>query len=774
MIEVMDKTFFLHTESTSYIFRVTENGHVEHLFYGNKVSSGDETILSKKNTFVQGSAVDYTPETPGYCLDNLLLEYSGVGKGDYRHSPVEIIMPDGSFITDFVYQSHSITHQPYSTKELPTAYGDGETLTITLGDKKFSKILLHLNYTVFEKSNVICRNVEIHNNCHGEITIRKLMSFMMDIPAGQYDLITFDGAWAKEAHLHRRPVEYGILVNDSTVGASSNRHNPGFLLAERNAREETGRVFGFNLIYSGNHYSAVEKGCFDTVRIMSGINPFCFLWKLSEGENFVTPQAFMTMGNGGFNSVMENFHSFINNNIVRGEYKNRPRPIVANNWEATFFNFTKGKIRSMAKKAQQLGVEMFVLDDGWFGERNSDKAGLGDWTVNLKKLPGGIKALAKEINKMGMKFGLWFEPECVNEDSDLYRNHPQWVIRGEDRQASVGRNQYVLDLTRSEVRDYIVDSVCSVLEECAVDYVKWDYNRHISDMFSSTLTNQGEFFHKYILGLYDVLERIFHQRHPKVLLESCSSGGNRFDAGMLCFSPQIWTSDNTDPMERLEIQGGIYCLYPQSTVSAHVSMAPHQQTLRNTPLSTRFNVSAFGVLGYELDFSELTPDECKQIEKQIAFYKEYRNIFQYGKLKKVACHKSNQTSWQLYDDGKIIAGLFQTMAPACDGDDNLSVPYADSHKVYTVKSLQQWLKISRFGSLIKHITPVPLRSDGIVIRTVDKHYSLPDGHEEYECTGAALMGGISPAMQYAGTGYNENLRILGDFGSNIYIIEEKP
>ena len=773
MIFEKDKLFKLDTDKTSYIFLINFAGHPEHVYYGARLSDGDYDALRLKNNITLGSAVEYSPQIPNYCLDSVLLEYSGIGKGDYRHTPIELIMPDGSFTTDFVYKSHEIKDGSYTAEGLPTAYGEAKTLSITLADKKYESITLTLNYTVYERSNVIARNVELHNGSDGYVYIRKLMSLMTDFSSAAYDLITFDGSWAKEAHLHRRPVSVGISVNDSTTGDSSNRHNPGFLLVSRDADEERGEAYAYNLVYSGNHYSAVEESSFGTMRVMCGINPHCFLWRLSGGESFTAPQAVMTYSADGINGASANMHDFVNENIVRGEHKSADRPVVINNWEATFFNFNRRKILALAGRAKKLGVEMFVLDDGWFGKRNSDTAGLGDWTVNKKKLPGGIKRLAEIINKKGMKFGLWFEPECVNEDSDLYRAHPEWVLRVEGRECSLGRNQMVLDLSRPEVRDYIVDSVDKVLTEANVEYVKWDYNRHISDAASSALRNQGELYHRYVLGLYEVLDRIFIQKHPHVLFESCSSGGNRFDLGMLCYSPQIWTSDNTDPIERLDIQEGIYCLYPPSTVSAHVSMAPHQQTLRDTPLFTRFNVAAFGVLGYELDFGELTPDELRQIKEQIAFYKAHRRTFQYGRLRRVKVDKPYQRSWQIEGEGEIMAGLFQTHAPACPGRDRLRIPAALPHKTYKVATVAQRQRIKRFGALIKHLVPFSIKADGLLVRNVDRHFSMPDGREEYECGGDLLRSGMNLAQQYAGTGYSPELRLLGDFGSNIYHITEK-
>ena len=763
MITVNDLVFKLDTENTSYIFAVTPNGHAEHIYYGARLPEADEEALRLKNTIVLGSTVDYAKETSGYSLETLPQEYAGIGKGDFRHSPLELIMPDGSFVTDFVYKSHEVSGAPYRADcGLPFATGNGQTLSLTLEDKKYPDITLRLSYTVFEECDVIARNAELINGGEDDVFIRKLMSFMIDMPRSDYTMLTLDGGWAKEAHIHERPVSYGILVNDSTTGGSSNRHNPAFMLKARGTDELHGEAYAFNLIYSGNHYSAVEKGNHDTLRIMSGINPHCFLWKLKVGKSFVTPQAVMSYSAEGTNALSANMHDFVNSHIISEGFRYSERPIVINNWEATFFNFNRRKLLALARKAKMLGVEMFVLDDGWFGARNSDTAGLGDWVVNEKKLPGGIVSLAKSINRMGMKFGLWFEPECVNEDSELYRAHPDWAVGVPGRAPSLGRNQLVLDLTRKEVRDYIVDAVDKVLSSANIEYVKWDYNRHISDMYSASLRNQGEFFHRYILGLYEVLFRIFKEKHPHILLESCSSGGNRFDLGMLCFSPQIWTSDDTDARERLDIQRGIYCFYPPSAVSNHVSMTPNQQTLRSAPLSTRFNAAAFGVLGYELDFGELTPDERKQIKAQIEFYKAHRKAFQYGRLCRYFPKENERESWQMNGDGEIIAAIYNLDYHTSPARDILRILQAKSGKRYTVKTVRSHLRIAR----------VNIRSDGAIMRFADRHFSLVDGEECYTCSGEALRSGIPLAMQYSGTGYNPSIRVTGDFGSTMYIASE--
>lgn len=771
MIEEKKKVFHLNTKHTSYIFAISSQGQPVHIYYGSRLPRADVEALRLKNNITLGSTVDYAP---GYCLDSELLEYSGIGKGDYRHTPLECMLPDGSFTTDFVYEGHRITEGTYESDcGLPFAQGGSQTLTVWLRDKKYRSLRLFLHYTVFFDCDVIARNVEIHNGENGEVAIRKVMSLMLDLPESDYSLLTLNGSWAKEAHIQEGPVGYGIHINDSTVGASSNRHNPAFLLKHRGADEEQGRVMGFNLLYSGNHYSAVEKTHQDTLRLMLGINPHCFLWKLGAGERFVTPQAVMTFSDKGINGMAANFHDFVNRHIIPKNFRNVQRPVVLNNWEATFFDFDRSKILKMAKQASQLGVEMFVLDDGWFGKRNSDKAGLGDWVVNKKKLPGGLRRLARDINGLGLRFGLWFEPECVNPDSELYRRHPDWAIQIPGREPSLGRNQLTLDLTREDVRDYIVESVDKILRQANIEYVKWDYNRHISDAFGSQLSNQGEFFHRYILGLYEVLRRIFLEKHPRVLLESCSSGGNRFDLGMLCFSPQVWTSDDTDARERLEIQRGMYCFYPPSSISCHVSMCPHQQTLRDTPLSTRFNVAAFGVLGYELDFGELTPEERRQIKSQIEFYKKHRQTFQFGRFSRYFPKPGQRESWQMAGSGEIVAAIFTLSYGAIPARDTLRLLSAKPGKIYRLKAVPQKLRIGRFGGLIKHVTPVRLKADGPVLRFADRHFSMPDGAEEYSCCGETLRAGVNLAMQYSGTGYSPELRILGDWGSSLYVAEEE-
>ena len=772
MITIDETSFRLDTEGTTYLIHKTKYGHLEHIYYGNLLSKEDGVeVLAQKRSIMVGSSVLYSREDDVYSLDSMCLEWSDNGRGDYRHSPTEFKMPEGSFVTDFIYEGYEVLEGSVPMETLPTAYGGDQTLKIILKDKAYL-IFIDLYYTVFEQTNVISKRAVVRNEENASIIMRRIMSISMDLPDECFQIYTLDGGWIKEANLHKRPVSYGITMNSSTTGASSNRHNPAFLLAEADANEDYGNVYAFNMIYSGNHYSIVEKNERDYIRVCMGINPHLFEWILSPGEKFETPECVLSYSSQGFNGTSHHMHNFINEHIVRGDYKKKERPILLNNWEAHFFDFNEGKLLHLAKDAKKLGIELFVLDDGWFGHRNHDKAGLGDYRVNPKKLPQGMKAFADKIRNIGLDFGLWFEPEMVNEDSELYRSHPEYAIKLPNRPSVLGRNQLVLDLCKKEVRDYIVEQVSSILDKAEISYVKWDMNRHIAEAFSTALQNQGEFYHRYILGLYEVLTRIFEPR-PHILLESCSSGGNRFDLGMLCFSPQIWTSDDTDPIERLKIQAGLSYFYPQSTMGAHVSQAPHQQTLRETPLATRFHAACFGCLGYELDLKYLTPEQRKDIAEQIAFYKQYRRIFQYGRLYRIKSYKPNKVIWEAVSEDKetALTGFFQTLAVAAESSDKLKVIGLGKGR-YTIRTRPQKLYVQRFGGLIKHVAPVELNPNGVIMRVANRHYSLKDCVETYTCSSEALAAGIPLCEQFIGTGYHDKVRMLGDFGSNMYITEK--
>lgn len=776
MITFNNSEFRLTTKHSSYIFQITKFLHLEHLYYGSRIPDDqDASVFQLKRNAVVGSSVIYDISDEMYCLNNMCLEWSGIGKGDYRHSPSELKMPDDSYTNDFKYQDYEIVEGASHSETLPTSYGDlsdAQTLIIHLLDES-NQVKINMFYTVYPNCDVITRRVRLTNNNLKKLTIRKLLSMSLDIPNADYRTIRFHGGWIKEGHREEHKLPHGITINSSTTGDSSNKHNPGFLLAAASANESKGDVYGFNLVYSGNHFSLLELSTQDILRIQMGINPHCFEWDLNNEETFETPEVIMTFSSKGVNGVSQQFHDFINNHIVRSDWKSKERPVLLNNWEAHFFKFNERKLLKLAKQSQKLGVELFVLDDGWFKNRNSDTAGLGDYEVNKAKIRSGMKGFSEKIHKMGLMFGLWFEPEMINEDSDLYRSHPEYALKTPGKVPALGRNQLVLDLCNPKVRDYIVKQVTTLLDECQIDYVKWDYNRHISDAYSNSLNQQGKFFHSYILGLYDVLNRIFSSR-PHILFESCSSGGNRFDLGMLCYSPQIWTSDNTDPIERLKIQGGLSCLYPLSTMGAHVSQAPHQQTLRQTPLSTRFNVASFGCLGYELDLKYLSKVQKQEVKEQILFYKKYRKTLQYGQFTREISSKDNKVIWHCVskDKKEAITGLFQTQAKASETFDRLKVPHLNKNKKYTVKTKEQSLYIDRFGGLIKHVVPISLNPNGWIIRTVSKYYALQDCVENYEAYGEVLNKGIQLNTQFIGTYYNEHTRLLGDFGSSLYMIHQ--
>lgn len=753
--------FHLRTEHSSYMFRVTPQGQLEHLHYGAPVRDADAEALALKRTMPYGDSVLYPGGGAAYCLDVLPLEWSGAGRGDYRPSPVEFVTDSGSWTADFEYVGHTIT--PGSTETrcgLPTAYGGDMTLAVLLRDEA-AGAELRLYYTTYPDEDVITRRAELV--CTGAgLSIRKLMSLSLDLAERDLKMTTFTGSWIREAHRHDAAVE-GTLVNESRTGFSSNRANPGFILSERAADERHGRAWGFNLVYSGNHMSCVSADPRGTVRVMSGISPDRFEWRLGTGESFETPEAVMCFSAEGLGGMSRAMHDFVNRHIVRGPWAGRGRPVLVNAWEGFMFDFDARRLLSVARRAKAMGAELFVMDDGWFIGRDDDTGGLGDYEPDEKKLPEGVSGLTREVKKLGLGFGIWVEPEAVSPKSRLYAAHPDWAITEPGREPVYGRNELLLDLTRGEVRDYIVDSVTRLLDSAEISYVKWDMNRQMAGV-------GGAYSHRYILGLYEVLHRVFDAR-PDILFESCSSGGNRFDLGMLCFSPQIWASDDTDPIERLDIQRGFSYLYPLSTMGAHVSASPHAQTLRHTPLGTRFAVSCFGCLGYELDLRELSPVEMREARRRIEFYKKHRMTLQYGRLYRFDLPDGREAfSCVARDGAEAVTGHFRRLVHAAPAFEKLPADGLDAAALYEVESLPALLRISDFGGLIKHALPVKLRPGGAILRAADSLTGLRQDTERYTASGAALMDGIRLQNLFSGTGYDKALRLPGDFGSEIYLI----
>ncbi len=760
MITYRNRVFTLRGKDWAYLFRVTEQGLLEHLHFGGPVEGGDAEALALRPGTGWGDALLYD-QKKGVCLDVLPLEWSGSGRGDYRESPVVLEKAGEAVPTDFHYAGYRI-HEGTVPMEgpLPQARDGGETLEIVLehaGGGALAGLRLRLYYTVFDEA--LTRRAVLENGSGGTVTVRRLMSAMADL-AGRYDMTTFDGGWNAEARRHTVPVTGGRVVNESTTGFSSNRHQPGFLLSEPGCTERAGTACAFNLVYTGNHYGSAQCTLQGLTRVTQGISPDHFRWDLPPGDRFETPEAVLCWSGGGFGGLSEKLHSFVNRHIIPAYWRFRPRPIVFNSWEGCGFTFDEARLLAQAKRAKELGCELFVLDDGWFGARSDDRAGLGDYDVNKKKLPGGLDGFGKKLKELGLDFGLWFEPESVNPDSALYRRHPDWALT-DGLPPLLGRNQLHLDLTRSEVRDYIVENVTRVLDSAPISYVKWDMNR-----YSVAL---GARAHRYILGLYEVLGRIFGPR-PELLLESCSSGGNRFDLGMLCFGPQVWCSDDTDPVERVQIQGGLSFLYPPSTFGAHVSASPHAQTLRATPLSTRGNVAFFGCLGYELDLTELPPVERQEIRLQTEFYRRYREVFQFGTFRR--WETGDAVFWQVSRGNTHLVGRFHGLQHAAPTYERLRVYGLEPGKRYRVESRKQLLRLGQFGALVRHLVPARIHANGALLRTADRRFPMEDGGFSILASGESLTEGVALPPRFAGTGYSKELRVQSDFGSNLFVVKE--
>jgi len=777
----MHDVIHLDTEHASYILDTLPTGHLQNLYFGKRLRHMDDYApLRQLNAVPYGTMVNVSQSEKCIGLDDQCLEYSGLGKGDYREPAIELVFADGSRTTDFRFESSRTFSGRNGIDGLPSALGgetEVQTTEVTLRDAERSLSLV-LSYCVYAKHDVITRFASLHNESGQPVRIGRLMSAQLDLFGGDWRFVTFDGCWAYERERNERPVRPGIYVNDSKTGNSSNRHNPFVMLVAEDCGEDHGECYASNLIYSGNHAEIVEATYQGKIRLLAGINPSGFEWLLEAGQTFTTPEAVLSYSATGLNRLSANMHRFVQDFIVRGEWQRKERPILINNWEATDFDFDKRKLLALAKEAASLGIELFVLDDGWFGKRDDDTSSLGDWTVNEKKLPGGIAALSSKINELGLKFGIWVEPEMVSEDSDLYRAHPDWAIATPGRAPAYGRNQFVLDLTMPEVRAYLVEAMSAVFSQGNIEYVKWDMNRNISDAYSRALPpeREGEFHHRYILGLYEILTEL-NRQFPKILFESCASGGNRFDLGMLCYMPQTWTSDDTDAYARLTIQGGTSYGYPQSVMGAHVSASPNMQSLRASTIETRFNVAAFGLLGYELDLTMLSPFDKKAIKEQVAFYKQNRALLQFGRFVRVPVRlDQDKTLWSVVsEDGKrAIAGLFQGSARVGRGQDVLTVPGLDADAVFTVKGRPQYINVKAFGNLVNRVLPVKIRGDGVLHSVLSAHYMFRMATEAYTANGDLLSEyGIKLIPQFSGTGYNDSVRIFSDYGSRLYLVEAK-
>lgn len=651
------KVFVLRTQHSMYQMQVRELDTLVHLYYGANV--GDTEITHRIISLDRGfSGNPYEAgEDRTFSLDILPQEYSGYGNGDYRINSLEVEHEDGSDAVHLRYESHEIQPGKYSLTGLPAMFGNEEeaqSLQITLYDR-VSGLRVHLLYGVFWKLDVITRAVRIENRGEKPVKIQRAMSMEMDYPNMHMDMIHFYGRHAMERLKERLPLHHGVQSVESKRGTSSHQHNPFVILCDKTATEKYGNCYGYAFVYSGNYRCEIEVDQMNQTRFVMGIHPYHFSYLLKRGESFETPEVIMGYSDQGFGRLSRIFHDAYRSNLIRSRYVTAPRPILINNWEATYFDFSEEKLYGIAKEARDLGLDMFVLDDGWFGKRDSDSSGLGDWIVNEEKIKGGLPKLVKKIKALGLKFGLWIEPEMVSEDSELYRQHPDWCLRIPNRHMNRSRFQLNLDITRKEVRDYIMDRLFEVMDSCGVDYVKWDMNRSVDNVYSLALPKerQGEVFHRYMLGVYEMMERLI-TRYPNLLFENCSGGGGRFDAGMLYYSPQIWCSDNTDAIDRLKIQYGTSFGYPISTMGAHVSVCPNHQTGRVTPLETRGVVASAGTFGFELDLEKMTPEEKEIAKRQIREYREIEHLIQTGDYYRLTSPYSNQdyVVWQFVSKDK--------------------------------------------------------------------------------------------------------------------------
>lgn len=664
------KEFHLYNNEISYIFCILRNGQPGQIYYGRKIKDRESF-----QHLIEYSMRDMAPCTyegdRTFSMEYLKQEYPSYGHGDMREPAYEILQEDGSRITEFTFEDYVILKGKRKLEGLPAVYTESdeeaETLEIYLRDRVMNTKII-LSYTIFENLPVIIRNTRFVHEGESSIVLERAMSLNLDLPDDRYEMVELTGAWARERYVKTAPLHEGIQAIYSMRGHSSHQFNPFFALKRPETTEDAGEAIGISLVYSGNFLGQTAVDTFGVARAMIGIHPEGFSWTLKKGETFQTPEAVLVYSGEGLGKMSRTFHRLYRKRLARGYWRDRVRPVVINNWEATFMDFTEDKILKFAETARKLGVEMMVLDDGWFGHRDDDTSSLGDWYPDPKKLPQGIRGLAEKIENMGMKFGLWIEPEMVNKDSRLYEEHPDWVINVPYRHACHGRNQFVLDFSKEEVVDYIGDQISGILRNAPVSYIKWDMNRSISEAFSQgrKAEEQGKLFHRHILGIYRLYERLTSE-FPEVLFESCASGGARFDPGMLYYAPQCWTSDNTDAVERLRIQYGTSFVYPLSSMGCHVSEAPNQQTFRNTPLSTRAETAYFGCFGYEMDLDTLTEEEKEEVKEQIQYYKRIRKLIMEGTFYRlISPFEGDEAAWMVVSEDKrhALAGYYRMRQPA--------------------------------------------------------------------------------------------------------------
>ena len=684
------REFHLYNQEISYIIKILDNDQPGQLYYGKRLTHKED--FSHLFEYAMRDMSPYAfEENSTFSLENIKQEYPTFGCGDMRFPAYEIERENGSHVVEFVYKEHKIYNGKPKLEGLPATYvesdDEAQTLELVLEDTSINTRIVLL-YTIYEAFPVIARSVRFECDSDEKITLLSAMSACVDLPDKDYEMIDLAGVWARERHVRRHKLDYGIQSIYSMRGCSSYQFNPFLALARENADEFQGQVYGFSLVYSGNFLAQTEVDNYDTARVLMGIHPNGFKWTLGKGESFQTPEMVMVYSEAGLNGMSQTFHKLYRTRLARGTWRDKVRPILINSWEAFYFDFDAPKLLGLADAAADLGMELFVLDDGWFGKRDDSTSSLGDWYPNEEKLKGTLKELAEKINAKGLKFGLWIEPEMTNKDSDLYRAHPDWLLAEQGKRICHSRTQYVLDFSKKEVREYIGDMLENLLAEVPVSYIKWDMNRTFSEVFSNGNDReyQGKVCHKYILGVYELYERLT-SRFPHVLFESCASGGARFDPGMLYYAPQGWTSDDTDAIERLKIQYGTSMVYPVSCMGSHVSASPNHQTNRVTPLETRADVAYFGTFGYELDLLKLGEEDKAEIRRQIAFMKEKRDLIQKGTFYRLKSpFEGNETAWMIVseDQKKALVGYYRVMQPVNVGFKRLKLKGLKEDTCYKV------------------------------------------------------------------------------------------
>ncbi|MCR5491773.1 MAG: alpha-galactosidase [Bacilli bacterium] len=768
MIKQKENLFLLSTNNTSLLLRVDEGGKPCTEYFGRRIDEDDDhqTLISRY-PLTQGRAIFYPQGERNGCLNDIASEYSTPLRGDFNN-PSLVLRSRESAVFDFVF-THSEIRPFEKMKGYPTPHDANEELVLYCEDKAM-KTVLELHYVVFEKANVFGRFIVIRNESDIEMFVNKAMSMQLVLDDAPYELETFYGNWAAEFNREVVPIQHLRYSFDSATGSSSDFRNPFFIIQKRGTTYKAGEAYGFNLIYSGNHLEEIEKSSFGKVRIEMGISSLFLNIRLLLNDEFVSPMAVMSYTDEGLNGVAHNMHCFVNTNIVPKHWSDRPRPIAYNNWEATYFKFNEQKVHALAKKAKDFGVELFVLDDGWFAERNDDKHSLGDWYVNTKKLRHGINGLSEYVHHLGMKFGLWFEPEAVSPESDLAKEHPDWIIRDGIHEPLMARNQYMLDLTIPEVRAFILDFLFKTIEEAKIDYIKWDYNRPMSDI----PYGKGFFFHQYILGLYEIFDKLT-ERFPELQIENCASGGARNDLGMFSYCCQGWVSDDTDSFQRAHIQSHMLLGYPPSVMSNHVAAKTNHQLLRRTSFGTKFDVACIGVLGFELDIVNLDPVDEKEIQREIEFYKANREVCQFGTVDILTdFEESGFLAVEAHDENSAVVTYVNDIQLPNPPLERLALVGLDPDAFYTYEVREEKLDPKKFGGLVNMISPIHVKEEGKLVVALSRRIDMPMEKFTGKAKGSSLnSGGFKLQQQWSGVGFNDEIRVVGDFGARVYLFKKE-